>query len=130
MVMAEAYVPELGQMVFGQPSKQYQVPDLMEAVLGLLQYRLRTVQWNIHQEELPDPFSNSGGQFLSETFCVEAYDWDEDREQPWNFKWKDLEISWYKYMGRGMSANMEITPRLCDECLKDCLAALEQMDPA
>lgn len=117
------YTPELGQMLFGQPHKQYQVSDLVEAVLTLLRYRLETARWNVDQKEPPDPFGNSGEDFKTDVFHVQAYSWGDD-EQPYNFKWRNIEISWYKYMGRGMSANMEITSYMADEMLKDCLASI------
>ena len=126
--MADQYVPELGQMMFGQPTQSFQTSDLMEAVLTLLQYRVQNLQWNLNQRDMPDPFSNSGGSFKCDAFEVEAYSWG-DEEQPFNFKWGALEISWYKYMGRGMSANMDIPPELADRCLKDCLACLDRMEP-
>lgn len=121
--------PELGQMIFGQPSKHFAVPDLVEAVLTLLRYRLEVARWNIDQKEPADPFGNSGEAFETRAFKVAAYSWG-DEEQPWNFKWRNIEISWYKYMGRGMSANFQITPSMADEMLKDCLASIEEIDPA
>ncbi len=125
--MVETYQPELGQALFGQPAKEYAVPDLMLAVLGLIRDEMSRVVWNITQQEPADPFGNTGASFANDTFSVQAYSWG-DEEQPWNFKWGDLEVGWYKYLGRGMSANVEITPQLCADCLAACLASLEAMD--
>jgi len=44
-----------------------------------------------------------------------------------NFKWRDLEISWYKYVGRGMSANRKMTTKEIEEMLDDCLKAIERI---
>jgi len=122
------FQPELGQMIFGQPHKEHAVPEIMEAVLIFLRYRLGTVLWNLNQKEMDDPFGNSGADFSNETFQVQAYSWNENIDQPWNFKWGDVEVSWYKYLGRGMIANVEISPNLASECLKSCLASLKRMD--
>jgi len=121
------YTPELGQLVFGQPHKEFDVSNLVEAALSYLGYRLETVYWNVNQKDMDNPFQNSGGDFKNDTFHVQAYSWGDD-VQPYNFKWQDVEISWYKYLGRGMSANMEITPQKTDEMLKSCLASIEAMD--
>lgn len=126
--MAE-YSPELGQMVFGQPFKQYEVPPIMEAALEFLRHELARVMWNIHQKDTADPFGNSGpdGNYSSDVFSVQAYSWGDD-DQPWNFKCGDLEISWYKYCGRGMSANIEVTPDLASQILIKCLEHLRKID--
>lgn len=120
----DEYEPELGQSVFGQPTKQYAVPEIMDAALTFIRYRLGTVMWNENQREMDDPFGNSGASYKNETFEVCAYSWG-DEEQPFNFKWGALEISWYKYLGRGMSSNMDISPDLASKCLQDCLKSLE-----
>lgn len=121
------YAPELGQAIFGQPCQQYEVPDIMDAALCRIRDRLDTVMWNTHQKEYDSPFGNTGNSFKNETFEAVAYDWVSD-DQPFNFAWRDLRISWYKYLGRGMSANVEITPDLAAECLRDCLQSLDKMD--
>lgn len=122
------YQPELGQMCFGQPWKQYEGSDLLEAALQFISYRLETVMWNIHQKEYASPFSNTGERFDCDTFSAHAYSWNDEEEQPWNFKWKDVEISWYKHCGRGLSVNQELKPDRISEMLVDCLAALNVMD--
>ena len=122
------YVPELGQAAFGQPHQAYEVPEIMVAVLTLISHEVDRLTWNIHQEEIPSAFSNSGGAFSCDTFAVEAYSWNDEVEQPWNFKCGDLEISWYKYMGRGMSANRDISPDDASAVLRKCLDALDGME--
>lgn len=124
------YKPELGQFTFGQPYKQFAVPEIMDAALQHIRYELGRVRWNMRQTETADPFGNEGpsGNFDSKVFSVHAYSWDESEEQPWNFKCGDLEISWYKYQGRGMSANMEISADLAAEVLEKCLAHLRSLE--
>lgn len=121
------YQPELGQMIFGQPTQKFSVPEIMEAALFHIRHRLDTVMWNIHQREYANPFGNTGSTFKNDVFEANAYSWSDDL-QPFNFAWKDLRISWYKYLGRGMSANMEITPELAAVCLSECMASLTAMD--
>jgi len=123
------FEPELGQLVYGQPYKPYAVPDIVEAALCFVRDKLDNAMWNINQEEYASPFGNTGNVFKCDTFEVHAYSWGDD-EQLFNFKWRDVEISWYKYLGRGMSANMEISPQLASEMLDDCLAAIERYEAA
>lgn len=111
--MNTPFRPEFGQMLFGQPSQSFAAPEILEAVFGRIDDELSRVMWNVNQEEYASPFSNSGNRFECDTFKVHAYDWGSD-DQPWNFAWRDLRVSWYKYMGRGMSANMEVSPDLAD----------------
>lgn len=119
------YQPELGQLVFGQPTQQFAVPDIMTAVLEKLATEYERVGWNIHQKEIENPFYNSGPAYNLKTdvFEVWAYSWTTD-DQPFNFAWRDLRVSWYKWCGRGASSNVEITPALAAQCLDECLASL------
>lgn len=122
------FIPELGQMAFGQPHKAYTVPDIWEAALSMLACELDRVMCNVHQTEYANPFSNTGEAFKCDAFAVEAYSWNDEYEQPYNFKWKDVEISWYKYLSRGMSANKELPPELAAIMLEDCLKAVRALD--
>lgn len=122
------YEPELGQAIFGQPHKQYSVPDIWEAALTFLAYELERVMRNERARDFSDPFANTAASFDCPKFNVEAYSWNEDYEQPFNFKWQDVEISWYKYLGRGMSANQELSPERAAEMLSDCLGYLRERD--
>ena len=119
------YQPELGQLVFGQPTQEFPVPDIMTAVLEKLATEYDRVGWNIHQHEIENPFCNMGPAYNLKTdvFEVCAYSWTE-KEQPFNFAWRDVRISWYKWCGRGASANMEITPAVAAQCLDECLVSL------
>lgn len=122
------YTPEMGQAIFGQPYKQFEVPEIWVAALSAIREELDRIMWNREQREYSSPFGNTGSSFECPTFRVEAYDWDDEREQPFNFKWRNVEISWYKYLGRGMSANVELSPDLAAEMLTDCLIAVRAQD--
>lgn len=126
--MSDKYEPELGQAIFGQPHKEFEVPQIWDAALESVRHTLDIVMWNIHQKEYSSPFGNTGNSFKCDTFEVEAYSWNDEVEQPYNFKWRDVEISWYKYHGRGMSANKKLSPDLAAEMLKECTAALWKLN--
>ena len=127
--MTENFIPELGQMFFGQPWKRFTVPPIMEAVLSAISDELSRVMSNIDQQDYDTPFSNTGASFSCPTFTAVAYSWS-DEEQPYNFKHhkSGLEISWYKWFGRGASANMDISPNFSSEILEDCLAAILRIE--
>lgn len=121
------YEPELGQHVFGQPYKTYQASNLLIAALEAIGEELHRVMGNIHQEDFSSPFSNTGDSFKEiEEFQVDAYSWNEEYEQPWNFKWKDIEVSWYKYLGRGTSVNRDISASEISTMLDACIDALQK----
>lgn len=122
------FIPEMGQMAFGQPSKEFSVGPLLEAALGMIDDNLRRLMWNRYQREYPSPFSNTGNRFKCDAFEVAAYSWDDSYEQPFNFKWRDIEVSWYKYCCRGTSVNAEITPEQINEMLIDCLCAITALE--
>lgn len=126
--MNDRYTPELGQMAFGQPFKEYACPAYLEAALEMIRNEVGRVEWNRQQKEF-DPFGNTGAKYKTDLYEVEAYCWDDEIEQPWNFKWRDLEVSWYKYLHRGMSMNRETTPDECSVMLDECLAATKANDP-
>lgn len=117
------YIPELGQAGFGQPYQKYEASELLIAALNSIREELSRVYWNNNQVEIDDPFDNTCGKYKNETFEVEAYSWGE-KKQPYNFKRKDLEISWYKSLGRGTSTNRYISPYEIDEMLEDCLRSI------
>lgn len=123
------YQPELGQMCFGQPFKRFAGSELLEAALRSISNELDRVMWNIEQKEYASPFDNSGNVpgFVCPTFSAHAYSWG-DEEQPYNFKWRDVEISWYKWSGRGLSVNQNLTPEKIAEMLGDCLGAVRQYE--
>lgn len=108
-------------------------PNYITALLGSIEGEMERVYWNKFQEEMEDsPFRNSGNVegFDNGTFEVHAYDWgwenDEDfgKPEPVNFKYQDIEIRWYKYLGRGMSLNREITPEEAVGMYDSCMESL------
>ena len=101
------------------------------AILSYLESEWLRVTWNVYQKEMDDenPFRNSGNVkgFTTDIFEVHAYDWgwdfsDSEEPQPYNFKWRDLEITWYKWCGRGVQTNRPVThdelAMMLDECVQ------------
>jgi hypothetical protein len=122
------YEPELGQMCFGQPWKEYEVSEILIAALRAIEYKLDIVMWNINQEEYNSPFGNTGNRFKCKVFEVQSYNWNDDEIQGYNFKYKDIEISWYKYLGRGTTVNKAITNDEISKMLDDCLSAVKKYE--
>lgn len=117
------YEPELGQSSFGQPWQKFEASSLCEAALRLIERELGHVMWNRHQTEYESPFGNTGNRFKNDVFEVQAYSWNEE-EQKYNFKWRDIEISWYKYLARGLSSNKDLKPDEIARMLNECLDSL------
>ena len=112
--------------------KFYDVPLIWQAALLLLDSELCRVMWNIHQKEYDSPFINSGNKFEElDAFKVRAYDWSWDMEDdgieklPWNFKWRDIEIFWYKHMHRGCECRIKLTAEMASEMLEECYEAIQ-----
>lgn len=109
-MMANECKPELGQALFGQPTQEYEADNLMDAAINLLADELNRVLGNVTQRHpIDSPFSNTGARFDTDGLSVHAYSWSDD-DQPWNLKCGEVEVSWYKWSGRGMSVNKPMTP--------------------
>lgn len=120
---------ELGNLMFNtNKNQQYECPRWIVALLNELDNQLDRVMWNIHQEEYQSPFENTANSFKNDVFEVQAYDWNDDIEQPYNFKCEDIEISWYKYLGRDTTINGEYEPQKIIDMFNKCLKSILDMD--
>lgn len=120
---------ELGNIIFNtNKNQQYNCPRWIVALLNELNNQLDRVMWNIHQEEYQSPFENTANSFKNDVFEVQAYDWNDDVEQPYNFKCNDIEISWYKYLGRDTTINGEYEPQKIIDMFNKCLQSILDMD--
>lgn len=140
------YEPELGQIIYGNPYKRYELSELdpLYSALESIHKFVETIYWD--DEELY-PFGNTGDELKGDTFHIQAYDWSEcacgayetgDQkycscgyiEQKYNFRWngtneiEPIEVSWYKYFGRGVSVNRETTSKEVQVMLKDVIGYL------
>ena len=118
---------ELGNLMFNiNQNQQYSCPHYVIALLNEIANQLSRIMWNKNQKEYESPFGNTGNKFFNKVFQVQAYDWNEDIEQQFNFKYKDIKISWYKYLGRDTTINKEITPEEATKMFDDCINSLKE----
>lgn len=118
---------ELGNLMFNtNQNQQYSCPHYVIALLNEIDNQLSRVMRNKNHELYDSPFDNSGNKFFNKVFQVQAYDWNEDIEQQFNFKYKDIKISWYKYLGRDTTINKEITPEEAVYMFNDCINSLKE----
>jgi len=123
--MTEYFEPEMGQAIFGQPYQELGCPEYIIALLQYLEYEMELCECF---DDGDSPFRNTGNRYANEVFQVEAYCWDEEVQQPWNFKYQNIEISWYKWLGRGTSINRKITPEEAIEMFEVCLRSIREDD--
>jgi len=114
--MTEQYEPELGQSLFGQPTQEYEIRD--SVILGLT-----LIGEYLYAKLKINPTENAAARYSNNVFEMYAYDWS-DEEQPYNFKWKDFEVSWYKYLGRGTSMNKEISEDEVSQMIQQCIDSI------
>lgn len=125
------------EMLFKQGTPEiWADDDFIRAILLAIKEDLDRVWWNVYQKDYDDtPFQNTGNVegFKTDIFEVHAYDWgwdydDRDTPRPVNFKWKDLEINWYKWYGRGISTNRAVTHDELAQMLTECLESLDKWE--
>ena len=100
---------ELGQILFhSKKVLSYDCPDVVRIVLFEIEEIM--LEYNIVNNE-ENPFRNTGNVdgFNNGTFEVHSFYWGDEPKFAYNFKFRDIEISWYKYLGRGMTINRKIT---------------------
>lgn len=105
-------------------------PRYIIALLKDLEDELARAQWNVNQEEYDSPFQNTSNEFKTDTFEVKAYYWGDDEEEidkP-NFKCKDVEIIWYKRLGRGTYINKRVSRRKMEKLYLKCLISIENWE--
>lgn len=128
-----AYTPELGQSAFSNtPWQEHEVPELAIAALSCIGEEIERVMWNTTQKRYDSPTGNVGEEFHTGTFTMHSYCWCDGGLHPNgcppNFTWKNVQICWYKYLGRGMSCNIKLTPDVISEMLMDCLKSVRALD--
>jgi len=126
---------ELGQMAFGNPVREYECPlsIYIEEGLERLSEEIERIEWNKTQKVFQAPTRNSGTHYKTDAFEMHAYYWGDcdcevcepscPTKRP-NFKCEDLEVSWYKYLGRGMSMNKPIDANDFFELIDKCMDSM------
>ena len=127
------FTPELGQSAFSNTEWQaFEVSELAVAALRAIGHEIARVTSNATQEVAYSPFDNVGDTFVTPVFTARSYCWCDGETHPQgcppNFEWRDVRICWYKHLGRGTSANVDLTPDMVAEMLTDCLAAVRSME--
>lgn len=105
-------------------------PLMIVGVSCQIQAALDSMQsaWYSIRSSDDNPFSNTGAVYDGTCFKARAYSWSDD-DQPFNFAWRDVRITWYKYIGRGMAINRQMSDdeviEMTKECLREILAVTE-----
>ena len=118
---------EIGQALFASNTLRLEAPYFIEDGLRVIALAVQAKRGDL------TPLSSNGGgdDFECPTFTMRSYCWcdcerpgHEDGCPP-NFEHRSgVEISWYKYCGRGMTINAVIDERQWIEIVKDCLSAI------
>lgn len=125
---------EVGQILFSPNWQRHDCPEWVIALIKHMGDRLETVMWNRNQQKYEAPF-HWGGYFLHDVFEIRGFRYSDDTPdgvddpQPYNFKWGDVEINWYKHLGRGTTINQDLAPEKGITMLNECLAAIGALDP-
>lgn len=104
------------------PDKDYLVDSIIRAI----------AETHAEDGEWADKYGTNieTDKFMMHRFCWCEMDncpwcWDEEEhgEQKPNFHYKptDFRVSWYKYIGRGMTMNRQISIGECSRILADCI---------
>lgn len=112
------YQPELGQSCFGQPWQELDCNIDLERAITSIGNSIALLKG------IDSPCGNNGERYKNDVFEIESYSWDDTTDQPYNFKYKDIEVSWYKYAGRGMTMNRKVTKKEITNLLRDCMLSL------
>ena len=132
------YQPEIGQAIFGNPTGSFALSQIGEAVFQCIWERLKVYYCNKNQREM-DFYGNDDPQIPG--LIVLPYHWgdcDCDENKPHkegclkvapNFVFDGIEIRWYKYPGRGMSCNQNLTPQQWSNWLEKILKTIEDNSP-
>ena len=95
-------------------------PDDVAEVIDVLAQLWFTVQRNND-----NPFQNTGGGnfYNFGVFVVRAYCWSEEGT-PYNFRWRDFYVSWYKDAVRGVRISRDISTEELAEMRQECVYAM------
>lgn len=116
----------LGQLVCGNPWGALDFGGLLDYVSGEL-YVLSEMLGRKNPDDQAHGCLGGewgyGQDFKSDVFEMHPYWWgDENAPEAYrpNFKCGDLEVRWYKYIGRGMSVNRAVTRRELESIFRHC----------
>ena len=120
---------ELGNLMFNTNKNQiYNCPDWVIALLYDINRKLKIVAHNTNHKDFESPFENTGNRWSNDVFEVQAYSWNDEEEQLYNFKYGNIEISWYKYLGRDTTINGNYSEKELIDMYNKCLKSLRKID--
>jgi hypothetical protein len=109
-------------------TQRYEADAFIEALLRGIVHELERVYWNWNQEQLNN---REDWEFLEiPGFEYRRYCWTDDPGEcarP-NMKFGAVIIDWYKYLGRGMSVNVDWSALQWKSWFNDVLKALSMYD--
>ena len=99
---------------------------ILEAVICSIGNEYERLYWNKHHKNFSSPLSNSGESYGNNVFMMRAYDFNGNYLP--NFKYKTLQVWWYKHIGRGTYAKCDSRFDLdfLSEMYKDCVRSLRR----
>lgn len=125
---------ELGNLMFNtNENQEYPCEDYIVDLLRGIERVLEIMMWNKGEKDYASPFGNTGNSFKNDTFEVQAYSWNDEEVQEYNFLYKvdrtksnlqDIKISWYKYLGRDTTINQKLDPNIIVDMHKNCINSL------
>ena len=132
---APDFEPELGQDLRDDQWLPYAVPAYVKALVIGLAEETRRVDYNARQRKSLDSWD---GYHPTQEVVVGGLTWrphwwgDEDdvRADLPNLQFQDVEIRWYKNLGRSMSTNVQKTADQWVAWFNAGMLALERMDTA
>ncbi len=119
------YNPELGQLMYDSPVGEFELGDMETWVVD----NLRDIAKHTKVNDLGGNVGGHGVNFQNDVFEMRNYHWCNDggdceiAAQP-NFKSGSVEFRWYKYLGRGMSVNRQVTEEVLTEIFQRCKDSL------
>lgn len=129
---------EIGNIMFNENNIQkYKCPEWIIALLDYLDNELDRVMWNINQKKFDSPFDNTANTFETNVFKVQAYDWNDEVNQQYNFIYyvdkskaniDDIKISWYKYLGRDTTINEDLDASIIIDMFNNCLQSIREYE--
>lgn len=111
-------------MSWGIMAEWMECPEWLLAYLCHIEEELCRVRGNIEEHPYNSPFANTSNKFANDVFSVQAYSWDDEEGQEWNFAWRDLRVSWYKHLRRCTRVNRVPAHVEAVEMLNECLESL------
>jgi len=71
-----------------------------------------------------NPFRNTGTSYENDTFVVHSYNWVTEDDGFFRHPESGIEVSWYKWLGRGMCTNYFMEEKDFINIINDCIHSL------